>query len=39
MFLHADSENSDQTGRMSRLICVFAGRRGHFVGLGVPPAY
>ena len=22
-FLHADSEDSDQTGRMSRLICVF----------------
>ena len=27
-----DSENSDQTGRMSRLISVFAGRTGHFVG-------
>ena len=25
-FLHADSENSDQTGRMPRLILVFAGR-------------
>ena len=25
-FLHADSEDSDQTGRMSRLIWVFAGR-------------
>ena len=25
-FLHADSENSDQTGRMLRLIWVFAGR-------------
>ena len=25
-FLHADSEDSDQTGRMPRLICVFAGR-------------
>ena len=25
-FLHADSEHSDQTGRMSRLIWVFAGR-------------
>ena len=41
MFLHADSEDSDQTGRMSRLIWVpslirvFAGRRGHFVGLVV----
>ena len=26
-FLHADSEDSDQTGRMPRLICVFAGRK------------
>ena len=25
-FLHADSKDSDQTGRMPRLICVFAGR-------------
>ena len=25
IFLHADSEDSDQTGRMSRLIWVFAG--------------
>ena len=32
MFLHANSEDSDQTERMSRLICVFAGRNGHFVG-------
>ena len=32
MFLHADSEDSDQTGQMPRLICVFAGRTGHFVG-------
>ena len=30
-FLHADSEDSDQTGRMPRLIWVFAGR-SHFVG-------
>ena len=30
--LHADSEDSDQTGRMSRLIRVFAGRTCHFVG-------
>ena len=29
---HADSEDSDQTGRMPRLIWVFAGRTGHFVG-------
>ena len=27
-----DSEDSDQTGRMPRLICVFAGRTCHFVG-------
>ena len=27
-FLHADSEDSDQTGRMPRLIWVFAGRTG-----------
>ena len=32
MFLHADGEDSDQTGRMPRLICVFVGRSGHFVG-------
>ena len=31
-FLHADSEDSDQTGRMPRLIWVFSGRTGHFVG-------
>ena len=31
-FPHADSENSDQTGRMPRLIWVFAGRTCHFVG-------
>ena len=31
-FLHADSENSDLTGRMTRLIGVFAGRTCHFVG-------
>ena len=31
-FLHADSEHSDQTGRMPRLIWVFAGRICHFVG-------
>ena len=30
-FLHADSEDSDQTGRMPRLIWVFAGRTSHFV--------
>ena len=31
-FLHADSEDSGQTGRMPRLIWVFAGRTCHFVG-------
>ena len=30
-FLHADSEDSDQTGRMPGLICVFAGSTGDFV--------
>ena len=30
--LHADSEDSDQTGRMPRLIWVFAWRTCHFVG-------
>ena len=32
MFLHADSEDSDQTQRMARLTCIFAGRTGHSVG-------
>ena len=31
-FLHADSEDSDQTGQMPRLIWVFAGRTCYFVG-------
>ena len=31
-FLQADSEDSDQTGWMPRLIWVFAGRTCHFVG-------
>ena len=31
-FLHADSEDSDQTGRVPRLIRVFAGRTCHFIG-------
>ena len=31
-FLHADSEDYDQTGRMPRLIWFFAGRTYHFVG-------
>ena len=30
--LPADSEDSDQSGRMPRLIWVFAGRTCHFVG-------
>ena len=30
-FLYADSEDSDQTGRMPRLIWVFGGRTCHFV--------
>ena len=32
MFLQVDSEDSDQTGWMRRLICVFAGRNGHYAG-------
>ena len=31
-FLHVDSEDSDQTGRMPRLIWVFAGRTCSFIG-------
>ena len=31
-FLHADSKDSDRTGRMPRLIWVFTGCTGHFVG-------
>ena len=31
-FLHADSEDSDQTGWMPRLIWIFGGRTCHFVG-------
>ena len=30
--LHVDSEDSDQTGRMPRLIWVFTGHTCHFVG-------
>ena len=37
--LHADSEDSDQTGQMPRLIRVFAGRTGYFVGFVVLSAY
>ena len=32
MFLNAASEDPDKTGRMPRLILVFAGRICHFVG-------
>ena len=32
MVLHANSEDSDQTGRMLMQIRVFAGRTDHFVG-------
>ena len=32
MFLHAESEESDHTGQMPRLIRVFAGHTHHFVG-------
>ena len=32
IFLHADSEDSDQTGRMPRLIWVFAGSTCHVAG-------
>ena len=32
MFLYADSEDSDQTGQMPRLILVFAGHTGYFAG-------
>ena len=35
MLLHADSKDSDQTGRMPRLIWVFAGGTGYFVGFVV----
>ena len=35
MFLQADSEDSDQTGRMLRLIRVFAGCTCLFVGFVV----
>ena len=31
-YLHAESEGSDQTGWMAKLIRVFAGRTCHFVG-------
>ena len=35
LLLNADSENSDQTGRMHRLIWVFTGSTGHLVGFVV----
>ena len=36
MLLQADSADSDQTGRMPKLIWVFAGRTDHFVGFAMP---
>ena len=33
MYLHVDSEDSDQSGWMPRLIRVFTGRTEHFVGV------
>ena len=33
--LHADSEDSDRTGQMPKLICVCTRRTGHFVGFVV----
>ena len=35
IFLYADSKDSDQTRQVPRLIWVFAGRTGHFVGFVV----
>ena len=35
MFPHVDNEDSDQLGRMARLIGVFAGHTCHFVGFVV----
>ena len=35
MFIRADSEDSDQTGRMPSLIRIFAGRIGYFVSFVV----
>ena len=35
MFLHGDSEDSDQTEQMPRLIGVFAGQTCHIVGFVV----
>ena len=32
MFLHADSEDSNQTGQMPRVTRVFAERTSHFAG-------
>ena len=32
MILHVDSKDSDQTGQIPRLNCVFAGHTGKFVG-------
>ena len=39
MFLHANSENSDQTGRMPMLIWVFAGRTLILLVLSCPSSF
>ena len=39
ILLQVDSADSDQTGRMPRLIWVFAGRTDHFVGFVMPWLY
>ena len=38
-FLHADSEDSDQAGRMPRLIWVFAGRTAILLVLSYRSSY
>ena len=35
MIVNVDSKDSDQTGRMARLVEVFAGCSGHLVGFVV----
>ena len=39
MRLHADNEDSDQTGRMTRLISVFAGRKANMLVLSWGGSY
>ena len=38
-FLQADSEDSEETGQMPRLIWVFDGRKAHFVGFSHEAAH